>query len=624
MEFSQFHFSEPLWLWVVATVPIVWLLYLFFYKSQASEHKLEKFIDPHLLKYLLVNPDQKKRSLWGALLLWSLVITSLAFAMAGPRWDFREVESFSRDQSLVILLDLSQSMEATDIKPSRLIRAKQKIEDLLNLSKGVKIGLIAYAADPHMITPLTDDIETIRHFAPYLGNDLVHIQGSRLKPALEMASSMLEAANGTNKAILAISDGGFEDASAINAAKQLADKGIPIYTLGVGTVEGAPIKDREGNFIKKGGALVLSKLEKEKMQEISAVSGGRYLEAHFRDHAEEVVLGELEKRAEAEEELSHTTRFWDEHFYFWLFPVLPIILWWFRKGSLIAALLLLTPWPNLTGAEVQQYFKNSEQRGIEALEQGDYESAINLLEDPYRKGIAYYKAGNYEQAEEQFRQSSRPEVASSAEYNLGNALAQQEKYQEAMKVYKEVINEWPEHTKAKENLETIKQILEQQQQNKQESNDSEQKEDKDGEQSNEGDKQPDEEKDDSSNQSNGDEKNNDENRQSESDEESKSNDNEPKPPQEDENASDDAEQKPDEDNKPQQQNGEEENAGNDTESQAPQNDEEGQIPPPAEGEEEVDADQWLNRLSNHPKNFMKNKFYIESKKMKTKETIEPW
>jgi len=157
VDLSQFNFAHPMWLWGNLVLFFIWTVFLLFYRVNSPSHQLEKFVDSHLLPYLLINKSGKKSSTWKTLLLWSAVWSCLTFAMAGPRWDFREIETYSRDQSLVILLDLSESMNATDVKPSRLVRAKQKIEDLINLSQGVKIGLIAFAADPHMIAPITED-----------------------------------------------------------------------------------------------------------------------------------------------------------------------------------------------------------------------------------------------------------------------------------------------------------------------------------------------------------------------------------------------------------------------------------------------------------------------------------
>lgn len=332
MNLNTLHFAHPAWLWAAIAIPLVCMIYSFFFQAKHSQ-QLEKFIDKHLLKYLLINKSDKKSSGWKGMLLWSFVWACLTLALAGPRWDFRDIEAFSRDQSLVILLDLSKSMNATDIKPSRLIRAKQKIEDLINISKDVKIGLIAFAADPHMIAPITQDKESIRHLLPSLATDVIYVQGSRLGSALKMASNMLNAESGDNKVILVISDGGFEDSSAIIEAKKLAEKGLIIHTLGIGTAEGAPLQDHEGNVVKKNGAPIISKLEKERLIEMSNMGNGYYLEGN---QDEAVVIKDMEKRANILADKGVKNRLWIEHFYVLIFPTLPIILWWFRRGAVIA------------------------------------------------------------------------------------------------------------------------------------------------------------------------------------------------------------------------------------------------------------------------------------------------
>jgi Ca-activated chloride channel homolog len=569
VDINHLHFSEPLWLCLVLVIPIVWLAYFFFYLQHTPEHRLDKFIDSHLLPYLLINQTEKKASLWKSLLLWSVVWSCLTLALAGPRWTFREIETFSKDQSLVILLDLSESMNATDTKPSRLVRAKQKIEDLLRASNGVKIGLIAFAADPHMITPLTEDKDTIRHLLPTLQTDLVYVQGSRLSSAFEMALTLLNSEPGHNKSLLVVSDGGFEDASAMTTAKNLAEKGIVIHTMGVGTLEGAPLQDLKGKIIKKNGSPLLSRLEKDTLNEISRIGKGHYLEAHYSTQNENIIFKELEQRAVAAVEAGKKSRLWDERFYFLIFPAIPIILWWFRKGALfgLTFLLLFTPLAiQLEAAELRDYFKNSEQRGEEALDHGDYETAIHTFQDGYRKGVAYYRAGHFEEAEKMFRESSRAEVASSAAYNLGNALVQQQKLKEAVAAYEDVLKKWPDHTKAKDNLELVKKMLEQQEQDP---------------------PPPDDQN------KNKDENNSNEQESSQKDDEENNGDTEKENSDPKEDPSKAKEQKKHE-------------AG------------------AAKSQEEQNADAWLNQISNDPKKFMQNKFYIESKRNGTKEGIDPW
>jgi Ca-activated chloride channel family protein len=246
MELNMLHFSHPEWFFGLIILPLAW----FFLKPTHASHKLEAFIDRHLLPFLLVGKEKEKNSRWKSLVIWSLVWTCMILALAGPRFSFREVDVLTPGQNLVIALDLSESMNADDVKPSRLKLAKLKIEDLINSKEGVKLGLIAFAKDPHMIAPLTDDKETIRSYLPSISTDLVHVQGSRLTETLAMAANMLDAEPGSHKAILLISDGGFEDASSLSIVNELNSKGIKIHVVGMGTPEGALLINAKGNVLK--------------------------------------------------------------------------------------------------------------------------------------------------------------------------------------------------------------------------------------------------------------------------------------------------------------------------------------------------------------------------------------
>lgn len=558
MEFDTWHFTHPFYLLIILVIPVVWILYfLLFHKQKSPLKRLEAFIDSHLIPYLLVNPQAKERSFWKGLLLWTVSWSCLTLAIAGPRSGMREIETFSSDQSLVIVLDFSESMNATDVKPTRFVRAKQKIEDLLNLSQGVKIGLIAFAADAHMITPITDDKETIRLLLPSLETDLMYIQGSRLSSGLEMASQIFQSEPGTNKALLVISDGGFDEKLASVYAKKLHDEGVIIHTMGVGTLEGAPLYSKRSST----KSAPFSKLEKEKLIHLSTIGEGHYLEAeHF--NAEAIVLDELKARTDSTINIGRKDYFWNEHFYLALFPMLPILLWWFRRGKvfLIPFLFLI---PHLEA----DYFKNSDQIALEAFDREDFEAARSGFQDPYRQGVCCYKAKQYAKAEKLFQSSKRDDLAVSALYNLGNCFAMQQKLKEAARTYEEVLKQCPEHENARENLELVKKMLEEQKQSDQSKNDEK--------------KDP----------PNNDEKND--------------------PPHNDEKKDDESQNK----------NDEQEPQNQDTnQSESTQSDQKDQ----EQSEADQDADFWLNKIQNDPKEFLKNKFTIESKKNGTKVEVDPW
>lgn len=680
MELDQLHFAYPIWLWGLLALPLLWGLFVLFYKLNAPMQHLGKFIDAHLLPYLLVKKQKGKGSNWKTMLLWSFVWSLLILALAGPRWSFREIEVSTKDQSLVILLDLSESMNATDIKPSRLIRAKQKIEDLLNSSTGVKIGLVAFAADPHMIAPITDDKETIRYLLPSLDTDLVYVQGSRLSTAFEMASTMLDAEPGSNKAILIISDGDFEDTSALAAAKKISQSGITIHAMGVGTIEGAILQDKQGNNFKKNGTPILSKLLKKKMEDIAKTGNGVYLDAKYTGD-EEIVLSQLESRADAVS-AGQKRQLWDEHFYLLILPVLPIILWWFRRGAIFALFfLMVSPSMQLRAGINEDYFLNAEERGKYALDQGDYQNAIDAFHDPYKKGVAYYKAGNFKEAEKMFRQaSSGIDSLPDAAYNLGNTYVQQQKFKKAISAYEGVLKKWPDHTKARENLALVKKMMEEQKKDKSQSDNSDKQKDENDE--NDEDSESNESQDKKQNSKNS--KNSKDNKpQKDKPENQENQDNEDNEDQQDDRDKEDKQDKDDKQNKnddpssenvdekeeesggseggdsqdqdqDQQQGNEEEDkqTGSDAEEEqdgkgddevddvdreeepAEANQDEEQTDPQDDAQEEKgnlsksqqdqEADFWLNRINVDPKQFMKNKFYIESKKNETKEGIDPW
>lgn len=459
MAFNQFHFAETGWLWGLLLIPIIWGLYGLFFRQSAGISQLEGFIDAHLLPHLLINKQSKEHSLWKSITIGSLLWALLIGALAGPRWDYKEVATFTPDQSLVILLDLSQSMNADDVKPSRLLRARQEIEDILNMAKGVKIGLVAFAADPHMITPLTDDMQTIRHLLPSLDTDLVYIQGSNLAPALDMAINLLNAEPGNNKAILVISDGGFTDVSAtIAIAKKLTKQGIILDTMGVGTKVGAPIRDAQGVIIKQNGIAVISHLEQDKLQEI-----GHYLSANYTENDSKMVLNQLKARVQAEKNKQQTTRHWEERFYLLILPLMLVMLLGFRKGYVFPVLLIafMLPIDPTQAAAFEDYFKNEAQLGKEAMTNKEYDKASSAFKDAYRKGVAQYKAGNYAEAERLFAESKRPDVQNEATYNLGNALAQQKKFEQAISAYEKLLADDPDNAKAKDNLALVKKLLKQ-------------------------------------------------------------------------------------------------------------------------------------------------------------------
>ncbi|CAF3764517.1 unnamed protein product [Rotaria magnacalcarata] len=550
-------------------------LYRRFYPINPQIERLEGFIDKHLIPHLLKNSETSQLSVGKSIIFGSVLWLFLLTALASPRWNFKEMQSFAQDKTLLILLDLSKSMDSDDIKPSRLSRARQEIEDLLNLNTDIKIGLLAFAADAHIISPITDDMNNIRHLLPLIGTDLVYVQGTRLSSALKTAKEMLSSEAGANKSILIITDGGFQDNDLNPIITELVDNRVVIHTLGTATQVGAMFVDQNG-YIKRNGEILISKLEKTKLQELSKLGGGKYFDTDYTDNNSLEILNQINLRSSLmEKDLSfHDNKKWEERFYIFVFPV-----------------ILVAGARNLSIND--RLFLNKDQLAQKALEEiEDFDTAIKLFDDPYKKGVAYYKSGNFQDVAKYFRQNQRPEMQTNALYNLGNALTKQNKLDEEINTYQQVLEQNPDHEKAKHNMKIAKLMLSSKNNNdfpngggggggddgddKEEENDSDGMDDK----NNKADKDKNEEEDDG----NETEKNNTDKQddKSHTSPDTKNND----------TASGDKSEKPYQN------------------SSTEGNEQEGKDS--SDSTQEIDVDQWLNKISNDHKNFLKNQFYIES------------
>lgn len=627
MEYSQFHFANNYWFFGLLVIPVIWLLYNFYYQSNANIKDLENFADKHLIPHLLRSSKTGQISVWRSLILGSVLWACLMAAMAGPRWDFKEVGSYKEDQTLLILLDLSKSMDAGDISPSRLTRARQEIEDIINISKRVKIGLAGFAADAHIIAPITDDMNNIRHLLPLLGTDLIFVQGTRIVPALKTAKQMLLAEPGHNKSILIITDGGFQDQDGLSMATELASNGIILHTLGIASEKGVNFSDLEGNKIKRNDQLVVSRLEKEKLKELSNAGNGQYFDTHYSNKNAHRLLQLIEDRTSGEGERYQDIKHWEERFYIFVLPLLPIILLWFRRGFTfpIILLILLTPsYQTQAQNNIDRLFLNKEQFAKKAFEEvEDIDTALATFEDPYKRGVAYYRAGKFKQAEQSFRQSTRPKVKESALYNLANSLAYQNKLAEAVSTYNQLLSENPHHEKAKHNRDVVQKMIVSVEEDKEERKKDNPSNDGDllGGGGSGGDDEDDSEGGDDDNSDNSEDKDNknsdtDKNNKDDSAENGGDNDN-------NKNGDDQKDKDGNIDNKNPKDNGgdESDNKDNGNNNAANSKEEDGKN---NNSPTDAEIDQLLDLISNNHKNFLQNQFYIESYRNKTQPTNDPW
>ncbi|MGB5179933.1 MAG: VWA domain-containing protein [Gammaproteobacteria bacterium] len=316
---TAFHFSEPGWLWaLLLCAPVAGWLLLFRHLT-GNNDRIQQYADAHLMPHLLGRSTASSRTQWQRYARWAGLWTLLVLAMAGPRWGFTDVQLFRPGTNLLILMDISRSMQVADVRPSRLARARQEVEDLLNENRGVRVGLIGFASVAHVVSPVTEDMKGIHRVLSAMDTSLVRLQGSRMLYALERAEQLLagQPTESVNS-ILIITDGDFEEPGLEQKFKELAAAGIRVHVLGVGTPEGdaVPGEGREGPWImNRTGQPVISSLNESLLKSLAKAGNGLYQRADYRERDTGKILAEVKAQALPGSDQSERTRVWNERFY---------------------------------------------------------------------------------------------------------------------------------------------------------------------------------------------------------------------------------------------------------------------------------------------------------------------
>jgi len=453
---ETFHFLRPWWL--LGLIPLAVLGFLLYRRAKGTS-QWEDLCDAHLIPHVLVGTG-------ATLSTWPLFLVSLGWclaivALAGPAWSSRSQPLFRTQSPLFVVLDLSQSMDAQDVRPSRLTRARHKVLDILRRRKEGQTGLIVYAADPYVVSPLTDDTKTIAAMIPALQTDLMPVQGSRADLALRKADHLLEQSGLSKGHLLLITDE--VDKERVQPVfPSLREKGRQISIIGVGTAEGAPIPLREGGFLKDGtGSLVIPQLDSGILRELARLGGGRYADLTVGDQDLEWVLPEERgpHSAEGMKATKRSTVQWQEEGPWLVVALLLLAAPAFRQGwiGMIIVVMAWAPAP-ARAFSWDDLWANQDQQGVRALTQHEPVKAAQLFTKPEWQGVANYRAGRYDQAAKAFSKVSTAD----GRFNLGNALAKQGKLQEALQAYQAALKKDPDHRDAKFNYELVKKLLDQQ------------------------------------------------------------------------------------------------------------------------------------------------------------------
>ena len=273
----MFRFANPQYLWLLVAIPL--LVVLFWLAARSRRKRIERFGHPEVLKELM--PEVSTGRVTLRFILFTVAVACLILAAARPQFGSKLREEKSQGIEMMLTVDVSNSMLAEDFQPNRLERTKYAIGKLFEGLQQDRVGLVVFAGEPKVQLPITSDYRMARAFARKIDPSLVSVQGTAIGKALEQSllafSSDTEQSHG--RVIILITDGENHEDDAIEVAKRAADMGVKIFTIGIGTPEGAPIQIN-GEFIKdENGEMVVSKLNEEMLARIADITGGAYIRA---------------------------------------------------------------------------------------------------------------------------------------------------------------------------------------------------------------------------------------------------------------------------------------------------------------------------------------------------------
>lgn len=471
-QLNEFHFIRPLWLLAIVPLLILVGLIRYVHKQQSG---WQSVLASHLYQHLITTDGLKKARPPLYLLGFCWVIASIA--LAGPTWERLPQPVYQLNTGKVVLMDMSLSMRATDVKPDRLTRAKYKAIDLVNAITEGETGLVAYAGDAFTISPLSSDAQNLTTLIPSLTPEIMPIAGSDPALGLKAAIELLTNAGYQLGEIFWITDG-INNQQVKEISEIINDTSFRLSILGVGTDEGAPIQLTNGELLKDSrGSIVIPKLNAANLTSLSRSGGGRYASMQADDSditylvAQSLIEQDPEENEQSDENFGDK---WQEMGPYLLLLIIPFAAYSFRRGIVTVMLLgLLLPMytPRAHADWWQDMWKTPDQQAMQAFKQNEYEQAAQKFEDPLWQGTAHYKNQNYQAALESYLQVAQSDPSNlEATYNAGNAFAQLGEIDQAIAAYEQVLSHNPEHQDAAANkalLEKLKEQQEQQQQDQQ-------------------------------------------------------------------------------------------------------------------------------------------------------------
>ena len=410
----MFRFEAPIYLYLLVLIPLLALIRFFMIRQQKK--RLRKFGDLELVRQLMPDVSRFRPMVKFYLLLAALAL--LIVVLARPQLGTKISHEKRTGIETIICMDISNSMLAEDVTPSRLDRAKMMVENLVDHFTNDKIGLIVFAGDAFVQLPITSDYVSAKMFLSSITPDMIPTQGTDIAAAITMASHSFTHEENIGKAIIVITDGEDHEGGALEAAKEAKEKGMNTYVLGVGSPNGAPIPAGNGDYMKdNSGQTVMSALNEDMCRQLADAGSGAYIHVENNTNAQEQLDNELDKLAKKETSSTIYSDY-DEQF---------------QAVAIIVLLLLIL---EVCILEI----KNPMLKNLSLFKRTKKVAAVCVMllvavgmqaqsdRQMIRQGNKQYRKGNVAEAEVSYRKAvERNERNPQANYNLGNALMGQRK-----------------------------------------------------------------------------------------------------------------------------------------------------------------------------------------------------
>ncbi|WP_060482134.1 tetratricopeptide repeat protein [Pseudomonas sp. NBRC 111119] len=445
---------RPLWL---LTVPVLaWLLFKLWHRRKRAGRW--QMILPAAFHGVLLGGGSGSTSKlpWVALgLAWTLAV----LALLGPSWQRVEESRQRPADPLVILLELTPQMLAEDSPPNRLEQARRKVLDLLEHRRDSQTALVVYAGSAHTLVPLSDDLATTRNLLEAIDPSIMPKAGQRADLAVQKGLALL-AQSGLGQGRLLLIGSSLSAAERQGISQALGRQGPSLLMLGIGSRDGAPVRQANGEYLKDDqGGILLPRLDNAALKSFISGTGGRYRHARIDD---------LDLRGLGLFDNPHTARnegqtlqldSWADQGYWLLIPLLLLAACAGRRGWLFCLpLLLAVPQPS-HAFEFTDLWLRPDQQGQHLLEQNRPASAARHFQNSQWRGMALYQAGDYAGAAEAFSQGD----TAADHYNRGNALARSGELEAALDAYEQALDRQPDLQAALANQALVEQMLQQRQ-----------------------------------------------------------------------------------------------------------------------------------------------------------------